>query len=1066
MSQTRSHQIPPEDLRRLAITDELTGLYNRRYLKIRLSEELERAWRSKRSLSVLLLDLDGLKSVNDMYGHLRGDQLLLSFARLLQKQVRSIDLVARFAGDEFVVLLPESEFAEAQMIAERIRSAVAEGSFEGDPPLKVTTSIGLALYPDSGETIEALLEAADRGLYKAKRLGRNRVVKINSLNTDSPPVETPVESRLMMRDEELYLMGKSLHEAIDGNSGGILITGEMGVGCSRLLSEFHTIANQAGARTLFESCFEQGQYIPYQPIRDLLRHYIRNNNQNAYSLLLQMSSIQRMEMMRLLPDLDYSRLDLDHAPIKTPIDEEFQLYDAVSWYLKRLSHQDPVVIILDDIHWLDEASTRLLLYLLRDARDSRLLFVASYRSSDPGDTQVGKLDFGKWLRSVKTITKITHIELNRFNVFGTKELVNASLSQVMPDRFIQRIHQESEGNPFFIQELIKALIESKVLFRAENSWQVREVDHISAPSSIRDMISSRLAMLDEEDRQILTQGAVIGRIFEFDVIYKVSQKNEGHLMDVLERLEKLGLISQKPSWEGEKFQFTHKKVWEFIVEQIEPRRKKKMHQQVALALETLYKGNIDLIAGELAFHYTEGKLIDRAIQLYRRSGDKANMLHAQNSALRYYSQAIKLIRKKPEKFSEELSVLHQKIALILKDQGRNMQAINEFHRAFAMGGDLMMPLRRAQIFCWIAEIHLENGRFEAAANEIMKAEQLIDPKHNKAEILRLDICKAISLAKRGEYEACLELTGRHLNSADETNFPAEISDLLDLNAASEYAIGNRDKAVRLYARSLEIRRKVKDLSRISKSYKNLAGIFMEASRWDDALFWYNKCIKIEEILGHLTALTQPLMNIARIQGWRGNLEEAKVPWERANKILEMANDMPGLTSCYCLQMELFMRSGNLESAEKSLELAEKLHTEYDIGVAGQRVMFCKAKLALHQKKYKKALILAKDISRIKELFCDPFGEAEIKLLLGEIYSRMTQYETASAYLEKSEKLYRRLGDRFKLGLCLMEQGKIAGHLENAAQSCQMLSAAKDIFFEIGSMQELETVRKLLDKLEG
>ena len=157
----------------LASSDPLTGLRNKRYFEERLSAELERARRYERDLSLILMDIDGLKKVNDHKGHLEGDEVLIHLARLLRQTVRSTDLISRWAGDEFTVLLTETALDGAKVVAERLRQLVESDRFFQD--LGVTLSLGLADFPNRAKTKEELKKICDQSLIQAKNRGRNRI---------------------------------------------------------------------------------------------------------------------------------------------------------------------------------------------------------------------------------------------------------------------------------------------------------------------------------------------------------------------------------------------------------------------------------------------------------------------------------------------------------------------------------------------------------------------------------------------------------------------------------------------------------------------------------------------------------------------------------------------------------------------------------------------------------------------------------------------------------------------------------------------------------------------------
>lgn len=181
IANVRSHQ----DVYNQAVTDSLTGLYNRRHMQAALLDERRRAQRYSHPLSVIMLDVDGFKGYNDTYGHVQGDVLLKMLADLLRENVRSVDIVGRFGGEEFIVVMPETPAIEAHQTAERLRTAVEQTVFPGfadDPELIVfkTISLGVATFPEDTEDTHALVTLADNALYRAKNSGKNRTVRAGS----------------------------------------------------------------------------------------------------------------------------------------------------------------------------------------------------------------------------------------------------------------------------------------------------------------------------------------------------------------------------------------------------------------------------------------------------------------------------------------------------------------------------------------------------------------------------------------------------------------------------------------------------------------------------------------------------------------------------------------------------------------------------------------------------------------------------------------------------------------------------------------------------------------------
>jgi len=176
-----------EELRRRSITDELTGLYNRRFFVNRLDQELARARRYRHPLALLMIDIDHFKAFNDTHGHPAGDALLKELGRLLHNLARESDFAARYGGEEFVVVMPETAQHMALSLAERVGTAVSKHPFplkEAQPGVSVTVSIGLAEFPGNARTMEELIQRADQALYDAKAKGRNQVCQSSPSKDD------------------------------------------------------------------------------------------------------------------------------------------------------------------------------------------------------------------------------------------------------------------------------------------------------------------------------------------------------------------------------------------------------------------------------------------------------------------------------------------------------------------------------------------------------------------------------------------------------------------------------------------------------------------------------------------------------------------------------------------------------------------------------------------------------------------------------------------------------------------------------------------------------------------
>lgn len=230
------------------LKDHLTGAYSRLSLDEWLHSEVERASRYDEVFSILLIDLDYFKSINDAFGHLRGDQILVTLVQRLRNAIRTSDLVFRYGGDEFVILMPHTSKEEAALMAERLVEAARSRPFIGNPPVTLTMSIGVAAFPEDAQTPETLFKIADQRNYQAKRAGRSRVAAAESLHTGTVLFEEP--DRLIERDEALAVFQSFLGSLSQTQNGILTVSGPEGAGKSRFLSTVRETARVQGFTTL------------------------------------------------------------------------------------------------------------------------------------------------------------------------------------------------------------------------------------------------------------------------------------------------------------------------------------------------------------------------------------------------------------------------------------------------------------------------------------------------------------------------------------------------------------------------------------------------------------------------------------------------------------------------------------------------------------------------------------------------------------------------------------------------------------------------------------------------
>ncbi|MCC2668350.1 MAG: diguanylate cyclase protein [Armatimonadetes bacterium] len=399
------------------LRDATTGIFARSELKERLQEEVARSRMTGEPLSLLLIDLDYFKSVNDAFGHSRGDAVLIEWVERLGQAIRSSDLPFRYGGDEFVVLLPNTPAGHAAALAHRLLAETRIRPFLGEPPLTLSLSVGVASFPDDTDTAESLFARADHRLFEAKRLGRGRVVDASVSGAGHVRINESV--RLMERDDALNQMQRFLAQLSAGRGGVLHVEGIRGAGRTRFLSETQRAAEVLGIATL--------------SLRGRTGH-----RGTAYATLREG-----------LPDT------LDPVLGGDPARHLFSLGSA------RSGTSGPLLVLLDDAADADRATLELLRSSLEPGNPRVLGLMCAVDNSRRVSVRHFEGPEAGW------------VELRPLSLGATRVWLRTLLQWEPPDLFLAWLHRETRGLPRFLHAGLVHLFERGMLTTDETGWLLR-----------------------------------------------------------------------------------------------------------------------------------------------------------------------------------------------------------------------------------------------------------------------------------------------------------------------------------------------------------------------------------------------------------------------------------------------------------------------------------------------------------------------------------------------------------------------------------------------------------------
>ncbi|MBI2554479.1 MAG: diguanylate cyclase, partial [Candidatus Rokubacteria bacterium] len=471
---------------RLIFVDELTGLYNRRFMRQYLRERLDQLARDRTPLSVIMLDLDGFKQVNDTYGHLDGDLILKRLADLIRASLPANAYAIRFAGDEFFAFLEGADAAEGVKVAEGIRERVNTERFATEKApdgIPVRISLGVAAYPEDAPSPSELIEAADQALYRSKRAGKNCVSRAGGWALP-PEVEILKRfpcPRLVGRDDALAELERPLAEGAERKNRFLLVEANRGLGKTRLLLEVMRRAAGRRLRCFFGRCLDSHRAIPYSSLTRILADCLTREPQLRDTVRTRLSAQTVKELGTLIPALGPS----DGAGEGlAPEDRRSLLFHGMGDLLCQLSEQAPLLLFLDDLHFVDEASLEVF-YRLLDREEGKVIVYAAAQSETLARQEGGPLPLARLFALLRQSQNFLRVGLGSLPLAHVTEMVTEILQRhTASPAFFQRLYDASEGIPLFVEETLKGLITKGLLKTTDGMWNLDAVEPATVPASL------------------------------------------------------------------------------------------------------------------------------------------------------------------------------------------------------------------------------------------------------------------------------------------------------------------------------------------------------------------------------------------------------------------------------------------------------------------------------------------------------------------------------------------------------------------------------------------------------
>lgn len=635
-----------------------------------------------------------------------------------------------------------------------------------------------------------------------------------------PPSEAAMP--LVGREAEWAQLQQAWRAAA-GHPRLLLITGESGIGKTRLAETLAEWVGRQGIPALTARCYPPGAGgdLAYAPVVTWLRGHPRPTLADPWL----------RELARLLPEIGIERPDL---PPPEPLTEKWQrlrLFEALAHAM--LAGRTALLLFLDDLQWCDRDTLDWLHYLLADRGDqgirTQVLAVGTARS----ETDETGAPLAAWRGEMARTGRLVEIELGPLSQDATLALADRAAGRPFDRALGPLLYQGTEGHPLFIVEMVRAGFGQEASAPARHAAAMTEIS-AALPAKVRQVLEARLAQLSPAARSVIELAAVVGRAFSFGVLAQASDLSEDLLVGCLDECWRRRIIREQGD---DAYDFSHDKLREAAYAGLSRTRRRWLHGRVARALEALHADDLETVSGQIAAHYEQAGKPQAAIAFYRQAATAAQRIYANDEAIRQYQHLLQSDLCTSLSASETCAV---KLALgdvwRVNGQWAQAQAIDrEAMDAAESIGDVAL---QAQAQRALADVLRLQGHYDRALEWLSRAEVNFEAVGNRRGVVSALWTMGEVYWFKGDHKRALAALERQLRIATEIDDQRGLCEALDTMGMIYWSQGDWDQSVECCLKSIAIAEPLGYHLVITRAAITLGNVYSSQHIAVQALQWY------------------------------------------------------------------------------------------------------------------------------------------------------------------------------------------------------------------------------------
>jgi tetratricopeptide (TPR) repeat protein len=900
------------------------------------------------------------------------------------------------------------------------------------------------------------------------------------------------EARLAGRDDEFETLKRLFDQAAQGRGQMVFVTGEAGIGKTRLIEELEKYARTMKVRTLAGRCPPRQGVYPYQAFVEAIRSFFEYEGVTTGKKLDQFIRERAPELKTQLPVI---RLFLNITDKETvTIESKEQLWDAISRLIVKIAQERPFILFIDDLHWADESTLQLLQYSARNTLASRLMIIGTYRPEEARTTPDGRIHPLLQIEpEMKQEGILTVINLGRLTAADVQQMVWSLFQDSdFGETFVDSLQKETEGNPFFVMETLKLLKVEGVIEKDDGGFRLREdYERVTIPRKIQDIVMRRIERLSQDEREMLEVGAVEGESFHSDTLGTCLGVSRLELLRKLQSLER----DQHIIYPREKaYYFDHGKIREFLYDALIPELRIEYHGIIGDYLANTYAEDEHFAPG-IAHHFLEAGAEQKALPFLITAGGSAKAVFANGQAIGFYRKALDILEtaedagRQPEALRRRNAVL-EGLGDVLALTGRHDDAVRYYHELKSA----LSPSspRRVEVLQKLGSVHISNGENEKALEILDEAtseyKQAMERTEGQGQVrpfvsggadssefsmslgrIRLSRSRAFKAtgkygeAKR-EIEEGLKILGDQGNLKERAQAYNNLGNIL-------FDEGDYAQAEMMHKSGLELREKIADKKGIAETCNNLGIIYCEQGNYEKAAEMMERSIHLMSEIGFRVGIAGTYTNLGAIYQDQGRYNESYETHQKSLSISKEMGSLPGEILSYanlgpvCNDLEKYDQA--IEYLENGIGLMRKLNMR--IYEPQAFVNLSRAKLGLGKIAESKEAAL--EGVKLAEEFKQKASLGFAKRMLGIIETVEPNSKTegavgpdnvkrAETHLKESQQLFAELKMEHELARTHLELANLYKLVGNKTGFREMLASAKETLERLGASGDLKRIREI------